>query len=165
MKVRLARTRRGRVLLSAALTTTLAAIWAPAVIAHHYADGPGGARINPARVDQGWRFLTEAVRESRGAVLGDDGGALAHAQRIWMRPSGRAERVRLVYFDGPFTVPVPPGGHPPPAGRTVARPGGRFGWAVYGRVRGGPQQMIGLLDYRDGGVRWDIRPRLKSGGR
>jgi len=75
--------------------------WAPSFVAHHYADGPGGAEVNRARIDQGWRFMVDAVRESRHALLGDDAAALQHAQRIWARPSGRAEAVDLVYQDGP----------------------------------------------------------------
>jgi hypothetical protein len=156
---------RGRVLLALGAVVAIAVAWAPVIVAHHYADGPGGAEVNRARVDQGWKFVADAVRESRGALLGDDAAALAHAQRIWARPSGRATSVRLVYFDGPFTVPVPPGGTAPGEARRAAAPPGAFGWVVRGHVRGGPRQMIGLLDYSSGAVVWDIRPRLRSGSR
>lgn len=154
---------RGRVLLALGAVVAVVAAWAPAIVAHHYADGPGGAEVNRARVDQGWKFVADAVRESRGALLGDDAAALVHAQRIWVRPSGRATAVQLVYLDGPFAVPVPPGGTVPPGARSIATPPGDFGWVVYGHVRGGPRQMIGLLDYNSGTVVWDIRPRLRSG--
>lgn len=156
---------RGVALLALGAVVAIVAAWAPAIVAHHYADGPGGAEVNRARVDQGWEFIADAARESRGALLGDDAAALAHAQRIWARPSGRAESVELVYLGGPFTVPVPPGGVTPPPGRRVANPPAAFGWVVHGRVRGGPRQMIGLLDYHSGTVAWDIRPRLRSGSR
>jgi hypothetical protein len=156
---------RGRATVALGAVIAIAAAWAPAIVAHHYADGPGGAEVNRARVDQGWEFIADAARESRGALLGDDAAALAHAQRIWARPSGRAESVELVYLDGPFTVPVPPGGVTPPPARRVAKPPAAFGWVVHGHVRGGPRQMIGLLDYNSGAVVWDIRPRLRSGSR
>ena len=139
--------------------------WVPAIVAHHYADGPGGAEVNRGRVDQGWRFMLDAVRESRGAALGHRAAAEQHAQRIWARPSGRAESVDLTYLDGPFVVPVPPGGTLPARGREVAHPPSPLGWVVWGRVRGGPVQMIGLLDHRSGAVAWDIRPELRSGRR
>lgn len=153
---------RGRVLLALLAVAVVLGVWVPALVAHHYADGPGGAEVNRARVDHGWRFLFDAVRESRGAQLGDDALALQQAERIWARPSGRAVRVDLTYQDGPFAVPVPPGGARPPRERAVARPRSPFGWVVWGHVRGGPEQMIGLLDYHSGTVAWDIRPRLRS---
>lgn len=156
---------RGRVLFALVAVVVVAGAWVPAIVAHHYAAGPGGAEVDRARVDQGWRFLTDAVRESRGARLGDGAAALQHARTIWSRPSGRAEAVDLTYMDGPFAVPVPAGGTVPPAARRVATPRSPFGWVVWGRVRGGPRQMIGLLDYHSGVVAWDIRPRLRSGGR
>lgn len=156
---------RGRVLLALLAVAVVLGAWVPTLVADHYADGPGGAEVNRARVDQGWRFMFDAVRESRGTPLGDDAAALQQAQRIWSRPSGRAVRVDLTYLGGPFAVPVPPGGSTPAPGRGTARPRSPFGWVVWGHVRGGPEQMIGLLDYRSGTVAWDIRPRLRSAPR
>lgn len=153
---------RERILLALLAVAVVLGAFVPALVAHHYADGPGGAEVNRGRVDQGWRFVVDAVRESRGAQLGNDSAALQQAQRIWSRPSGRAVRVDLTYQDGTFVVPVPRGGAQPPAGRGVARPRSPFGWVVWGHVRGGPEQMIGLLDYNSGRVVWDIRPRLRS---
>lgn len=153
---------RGRVLFALVAVVVVAGAWVPAIVAHHYAAGPGGAEVDRARVDQGWRFLIDAVRESRGARLGDGAAALQHAQTIWSRPSGRAETVDLTYMDGPFAVPVPPGGTAPPTARHVAVPRSPFGWVVWGHVRGGPRQMIGLLDYHSGVVVWDVRPRLRA---
>ena len=69
-----------------------------------------------------------------------------------------ADSVELVYQDGAFLVPVPPGGTAPAADDRVAEPLSRLGWVVRGRVRNGPQQMIGLLDYHTGRVAWNIRP-------
>ncbi|MEQ8833776.1 MAG: hypothetical protein RIB67_04950 [Miltoncostaeaceae bacterium] len=137
-------------------------LWAPAFVAHHHADSPGGVEVNRARIDQGWQFIIDAVRESRDARLGDDALALEYAQRLWARPSGRAERVELTWLDGPFTVPVPSDGARPAAERRRAEPPSPFGWVVWGMVRGGERQMIGLLDYRSGEVVWDIRPRLRA---
>jgi len=155
--------RRRRLIAVAVAPVAVAGAWTPAIVAHHYADGPGGAEVNRARIDQGWGFLLDAVRESRGALLGHHDAALVHAQRIWARPSGRAEDVDLTYMDGPFTVPVPPGGAAPGPARRVAHPRSPFGWVVWGRVRGGPRQVIGLLDYATGRVAWDIRPPLPDG--
>jgi hypothetical protein len=44
------------------------------------------------------------------------------------------------------------------AARALARPDDELNWVVMGRVKGGPEQVIGLLDYRSGRVEWDIRP-------
>lgn len=139
-----------------------ALLWTPALVAHHHADSPGGVEVNRARIDQGWHFIIDAVRESRGARLGDDSLALQHAQRLWARPSGRAEGVELTWLAGPFTVPVPAGGARPQLERRRAEPRSPFGWVVWGHVRGGERQMIGLLDYASGEVVWDIRPRLRA---
>jgi hypothetical protein len=139
----------------------LTVAWVPVLVAHHYADGPGGAEVNRGRIDQGWRFMYDAVRESRGALLGHDGAALTHSQLIWTRPSGRSLDVELVYLDGPFDVPVPAAGADVPPGRERVVPPSRFAWIVWGRVRGGPRQVIGVLDYGSGRVVWDIRPRLR----
>lgn len=157
---------RRRVAVVVIVVMAAAAGWAPALVAHHYADGPGGAEVNRGRIDQGWRFIADAVRESRDTQLGHSDAALVHAQRIWARPSGRAEAVDLVWLDGgAFTVPVPDGAVRPGPVRRVARPQSPFGWVVWGHVRGGPRQMIGLLDYRSGRVAWDIRPPLPGGAR
>lgn len=130
----------------------------PTLVAERYADGPGGAEVGHARLDRGWEFVYHAVRLSRGARLGSDDFALVRARNAWAGPPAVAEDVALVYMDGPFLVPVPPGGTPPPSERRVAEPLSRLGWVVSGRVRGGPRQMIGLLDYASGRVAWNIRP-------
>ena len=76
----------------------------------------------------------------------------------WAGPPAVARSVRLVYMDGPFTVPVPEGGAQPEPERRTAVPLSRLGWVVRGPVRGGPEQVIGVLDYASGRVAWDIRP-------
>ena len=55
-------------------------------------------------------------------------------------------------------VPVPSGGTAPAPDNAVAGTGSRLGRAVYGSVRAGPPQMIGLLDLHTGRVAWNIRP-------
>ncbi|MGE3138161.1 MAG: hypothetical protein AB7I08_03870 [Thermoleophilia bacterium] len=149
---------RGRVALAVALVMVLVIAVAPALVAQRFTDGPGGAEVGNARLDQGWEFLYHAVRESRGARLGSEDFALARARAAWAGPPAVAEDVELVYMDGPFDVPVPPEGTPPPESRRRAEPLSRLGWVVQGRVRGGPRQMIGLLDYGSGRVAWNIRP-------
>lgn len=153
---------RRRAIVLAALIGVPIALWTPTVIAHQYADSPGGVEVNRARVDQGWSFIVDAVRESRGASLGEGRQALERARQIWSRPSARAVATELTWLAGPFVVPVPAGGNTPPATRRTARPTSPFGWVVWGHVRGGERQMIGLLDYHSGAVNWDIRPRLRS---
>ncbi len=108
-------------------------------------------------MDRGWKFVYHAIRLSRDARLGTSELALDRARDVWAG-SPLADSVELVYADGSFTVPVPEGGTPPAAGRRVAGPLSRFGWVVRGRVRNGPPQMIGLLDYTTGRVAWNIRP-------
>ncbi len=84
------------------------------------------------------------------------------ARQVWAGPPALARSVELVYMDGPFEVPVPPGGLEPPPGLGAASPASRLGWVVEGttfdgRTPRGVRQMIGLLDYRSGRVAWDIR--------
>jgi hypothetical protein len=149
---------RGRVIRLVLLVALVAALWVPAYVAGRYADGPGGAEVGIARIDRGWEFLYHAVWESRGAVFRTDDAALVRARNIWAGPPAVAGDVQLVYMDGDFAVPVPPGGTPPaPADRT-ARPLSRLGWVVWGSVRGGPRQVIGVIDYHSGRVAWNLLP-------
>lgn len=149
---------RGRIALAIALVMILAVAVAPTLVAERYADGPGGAEVGHSRLDRGWEFVYHAVRLSRGARLGSEDFALVRARSAWAGPPAVAESVDLVYMDGPFDVPVPEGGTPPPPERRRAEPLSRLGWVVYGSVRGGPRQMIGLLDYPSGRIAWNIRP-------
>jgi hypothetical protein len=149
---------RGRIALAIALVMVLGVAVAPTLVAERYADGPGGAEVGHSRLDRGWEFVYHAVRLSRGAKLGSEDFALVRARSAWAGPPAVAESVDLVYMDGPFVVPVPEGGTPPPPGRRRAEPLSRLGWVVYGSVRGGPRQMIGLLDYHSGRIAWNIRP-------
>jgi hypothetical protein len=149
---------RGRVALAVALVLVIAVAVVPTMVAERYADGPGGAEVGHARLDRGWGFVYHAVRLSRGARLGSDDFALVRARSAWAGPPAVAESVELVYMDGPFDVPIPVGGAEPPPERRRAEPLSRLGWVVHGRVRGGPRQMIGLLDYASGRVAWNIRP-------
>lgn len=148
---------RTRLFLAAALIVVLAGLWAPVLVAGHYADGPGGAEVGYARVDRGWKFVYHAIRLSRDARLGTSEAALSRARDVWAG-SPVAESVELVYMDGAFAVPVPPGGATPTEERRVAVPISRLGWVVRGRVRGGSPQMIGILDLHTGRVAWNIRP-------
>ncbi len=132
-------------------------VWAPTLIAEHYADGPGGAEVGIARLDRGWEFVYHAVRLSRGARLGTEEAALTRARDVWASRPG-AQSVELGYMDGGFRVPVPAGGVAPAAERAVATPLSPLGWVVRGRVCGGPSQPIGVLDYPTGRVAWNIRP-------
>jgi hypothetical protein len=148
---------RARFILALALVVVVVGAWVPVLVADHYADGPGGADVGTARIDRGWEFVYHAIRLSRGARLGTHDLALDRARDVWAG-SPRADSVQLVYMDGPFAVPVPPDGTVPAPERRVAEPLSRFGWVVRGRVRNGPQQMIGLLDQHSGRVAWNIRP-------
>lgn len=148
---------RARVVLVAGIVVVLAGLWAPVLVARHYADGPGGAEVGIARVDRGWKFVYHAIRLSRGARLGTSDVALDRARDVWAG-SPLADSVQLVYQDGPFAVPVPADGTSPAPGDRTAEPLSRLGWVVRGRVRNGPPQMIGLLDYHSGRVAWNIRP-------
>jgi hypothetical protein len=153
--------RRSRRLITViAVVLGTVAVFAPSVVAHRYADGPGGTDGVLGRPDKGWEFLIDAVTQSRDARLGSSTSAGERAREVWAGGSVRAESVRLTWMDGPFTVPVPGGGTPPAAGNAVATPRSSLGWTVIGRVRGGDRQMIGLLDYRSGRVVWNMRRGL-----
>jgi hypothetical protein len=150
-------TRRG-VVVATIVAVLAVAMWVPSLIAERYADGPGGAEVGHARLDRGWEFVYHAVRLSRGARLGTEDAALTRAREVWAGPPAVAGSVELVYMDGPFTVAVPDRGTAPAPERATAVPLSRFGWVVRGRVRGGPEQVIGVLDYPTGRVAWNIRP-------
>jgi hypothetical protein len=152
------RVSRGRVAIAVALVMVIVVATVPTLVAERYTDGPGGAEVGHARLDRGWEFVYHAVRLSRGARLPSEDFAIVRARSAWAGRPAVAEDVELVYTDGPFDVPVPPGGTPPPPERRRAEPLSRLGWVVHGRVRGGPRQMIGLLDYASGRVAWNIRP-------
>lgn len=155
---------RRRTALGAAVAGAAIAVWVPSLIASHYADGPGGTEHVLGHPLRGWEFVADAVRTSRGARLGSRDGALAVARdQIWTGPPARAVDVRLVWTRGPFDVEVPAGGTAPDPARAVVRPASRFSWIVIGRVRKGPRQMIGVLDYRTGQVVWNIRPLPAAG--
>jgi hypothetical protein len=142
--------RRRRAIVIALGVGVLGAAWAPSVIAERYTGGPGGSSGILARPDRGWEFLVNAIRASRGAQLGSSSTALARAQQIW-NSGPAARRVTLTYMDGPFPVSVP-------GGPARVEPSTRFGWTVYGTLRGETTpRMIGLLDYETGRLDWDIR--------
>jgi hypothetical protein len=115
------------------------------------------------RPDKGWEFLYQVMRLSRGAALGTSSAASDRANAAWPNGAARARSVRLVYVDGPFRAPVPPGGARPPAGREVVHPRSALEWLVRGRVHNGPMQLIGVLDYGSGHTVWDIRPAVGGG--
>ena len=143
-------TRRRRAIAVFACVGALGVVWAPSVIADRYASGPGGTDGVLTRPDRGWEFVVNAIRASRGAQLGSSSRALARAQAIWN--SGPAARsVKLTYMDGPFLLSLPGGT------TSSVSPSSRFGWSVFGRVRGEREaRMIGLLDYETGRLDWDI---------
>ena len=152
------RVRRRRVVVATLVAVVAVAVWVPSLIAERYADGPGGAEVGHTRLDRGWEFVYHAVRLSRGALLGTEDAALTRARGVWAGPPAVASSVELVYMDGPFAVPVPEGGTSPAPERATAVPLSRLGWVVRGRVRNGPEQVVGVLDYPTGRVAWNIRP-------
>jgi hypothetical protein len=136
--------------------------WAPAVIAIPYTQGPGGVQDVWTRPDEGWKFIFDAVTESRNAQLGTAQSALQRAQELWAGPPAAAASVTLTWTDGPFRVPVPPGAARPGPNNLRAYPTSSLEWMVSGRVKDGPTQMIGMLGYTSGVATWDIRSRLDA---
>ena len=136
----------------------VAVVVLPGIAAERFDDGPGGVGTHPAKPHEGWTFLYEVITESRSAELGTRSAALDSAKVGWAGPPARAESVELVYQDGPFPAPTPPGGVAPSAGKETVTPLSSLGWVVWGSVNDGPRQMVGLLDYRTGRAAWDIRP-------
>lgn len=155
------RSRRVRLAI-AAVPAAAAVLWAPSFIAEIYdGDGRGGTAHESylTRPDEGWRFLADAARLSRGAKLGTAKSALALARdEVWTGPPVVPTSVRLIYGGEPFRVAVPPGGTAPAPQKAVARPRSRLSWLVEGRIRNGPVQPIGLIDYQSRRVVWNIRP-------
>lgn len=132
------------------------AAWVPSFIATAYAEAPAADYLaNPAK---GWAFLWESVTASRNPRLGTADAALQEASQIWAGQPAVADDVSLKAIPSPWRIPVPQGGTAPAAGRGVVAPADQLQWVVEGSVEGGPDQVIGLLDYRTGRVSWDIRP-------
>jgi hypothetical protein len=132
------------------------AAWIPSFIATAYAEEPASDYVaNPAA---GWSFLWEAVTASRNPRLGTADAAMQQASQVWAGAPAVAGDVSLRTLPPEWTVPVPAGAVTPVAARRVATPDDRLNWVVSGPVKGGPPQVIGLLDYRTGRVEWDIRP-------
>lgn len=150
----MSRRRLAAILIALAVPLVLLA---PTAVARVYAGGVAGVEVEFTKPHQGWTFIYHAARLSRGAELGTKASALEDARRIWAGPPAIAATVRLTYFAGPVAAPVPPGGTVPAPNRATITPDSRLGWVVSGSVRGGPAQPIGLLDYHDGDVAWDIR--------
>lgn len=140
------------------LAGVVAVALVPSIVASRYSSGPGGAQGVAGRPLRGWEFIVDAVEQSRNAQLGSGQSALERARNeVWAGRPAVADSVELVWNDGPFAVPVPDDGHLPAGTNRVALPDGSLAWVVTGRFDGGPEQMIGLLDYDSGRVLWDIR--------
>ena len=139
------------------------AVWIPSFIATAYAEVPASDYLsNPAK---GWGFLWESVTASRNPRLGTADAALQEATQVWAGQPAVASDVSLKAIPSPWDIPVPAGGVAPAAGRDVVSPSDELQWVVTGSVKGGPDQVIGLLDYRTGRVAWDIRPLAEAGRR
>ncbi len=131
-------------------------IWTPSLVATAYAEEPASTYLaNPA---EGWAFLWEAVTASRNPRLGTSDAAMQQASQVWAGPPAVAGGVSLKMIPVGWAVPVPAGGARPIPTRREATPEADLNWVVTGRVGTGPDQIIGLLDYRSGRVEWDIRP-------
>lgn len=135
----------------------VAVVWAPSLVATQYAERPTATEYlaNPV---EGWMFLKEAVTASRNPRLGTADAAMQQASQVWAGSPAVAAGVSLKSVPSEWEVPVPQGAAQPLPARRVATPGNELNWVVSGRVKGGPEQVIGLLDYRTGRVEWDIRP-------
>jgi hypothetical protein len=156
---RISRPARVAVIAGAAVV----ALWIPSFIATAYAEVPASDYLaNPAK---GWDFLWEAVTASRNPRLGTADAALQEATQVWAGQPAVASDVSLKVIPSPWDIPVPTGGVAPAAGHDVATPSDELQWVVTGSVEGGPDQVIGLLDYRTGRVAWDIRPLAVAGAR
>lgn len=138
------------------------AVWVPSFIATAYAERPTATEFlaNPVG---GWMFLKEAVTASRNPRLGTADAAMQQASQVWAGPPAVAADVALKSIPSAWDVPVAEGAAQPLPARRVARPDDELNWVVTGRVEGGPEQVIGLLDYRTGRVEWDIRPVAGAG--
>lgn len=135
--------------------------WIPSFVATAYAEEPASEYLaNPV---EGWAFLWDAITASRTARLGTPDAAMQQATQVWAGPPAVASDVSLKTIPAEWAVPVATGGTAPAPARAVARPANELNWVVSGRVTGGPEQVIGLLDYRTGRVVWDIRPLAGAG--
>ena len=69
--------------LAVIILVAVCLVWAPALIAIPYSRGPGGVQNVWQRPDLGWKFLFDAITESRHAQLGTADAALQRAQELW----------------------------------------------------------------------------------
>ena len=141
---------RRRVVLPIALVAVPVIAWTPSLVASRYSDRSASDLLS--RPVDGWRFLKDAVVESRAARLGWEDAALARAREIWVsRPGAGAVALRW----GTTRVAVAPGVWVP-----VRSP---FNWIVSGRVRSGEaRRVIGILDYSSGQTVWSIVPLRRA---
>lgn len=156
------RRRRRTGFLAVIILVAVCLVWAPALIAIPYTRGPGGVQNVWQRPDLGWKFLFDAITESRQTQLGTADAALQRAQELWGGAPAYARSVTLTWTGGTFRVPVPRGGTVPGPVNRTASPDSALEWIVMGRIADGPSQMIGMLDYQTGHLRWDIRNRVPS---
>ena len=154
---------RGPARVAVIAGAAVVAVWIPSFIATAYAEVPASDYLaNPA---SGWGFLWESVTASRNPRLGTADAALQEATQVWAGQPAVAADVSLKAIPTPWHIPVAAGGVAPADGRDVVSPSDDLQWVVTGSVKGGPDQVIGLLDYRTGRVVWDIRPLAAAGGR
>ncbi len=148
---------RRRVLGIVAVGIAVVAMWVPSLVATRFTSDVQHIDFL-TRPDRGWRFLYDAIRTTRHAVLGTEGAARGRAERFWWPPSRvHIERVELVYLVRPVTVPTVSGGRQASVHDRTVRPRSRFTWFVYGRIGNRPRQVVGLMDLHSGRVFWDIR--------
>ncbi len=154
---------KGPVRVAVIAGAAVVAVWIPSFIATAYAEVPASEYLaNPAK---GWGFLWESVTASRNPRLGTADAALQEATQVWAGQPAVAADVSLKAIPTPWHIPVAAGGVAPADGRDVVSPSDELQWVVTGSVKGGPDQVIGLLDYRTGRVAWDIRPLAAAGRR
>ena len=83
------RGKRVRIILVAVVVVLAVAAWVPVPIAE-LRGRARGAEIGRARLDRGWEFVYQAVRQW-GARLGDDDLALKAARQVWAGPPALAQ--------------------------------------------------------------------------
>lgn len=132
------------------------AVWIPSFVAGAYAQEHAAAVL--ANPTTGWAFLWDAITASRNPHLGTPDAARQAADEVWAGAPAVVVGVTLKTLPSPWTVPVPPGGAGPRGEWRMGRTSDALNWVGSGRVNGGVEQVIGVLDYRTGRVEWDIRP-------
>lgn len=160
--VRTGRRVRGRQLLVVTLVAAAAVVFLfPAFVAFRYT-APSQRMEFVRQPWRGWSFALAAVAVPGNSELKTSGMALRKADWAFKGTSVDPREVQLLFVpaDAPYTFVHAVDGRP--VSSTIT-PTYKFVWQVHGTVEtisGSEDTVVGMLDYRNGNLLYDIRDDL-----